>query len=64
MTIKVKLTPSITSTRTVNLTLGDIGCTQDEWNEMSEQQQSEAIYDAVNGFDDLYWAIENFETTE
>lgn len=64
MKIKLKLVPSTTRPKEVTITLEELGFTEKDWVEMSEEDRADEIYAAINGFDDLVWEVESTETIE
>lgn len=62
MRIKASLCPSTDEDKTVTISLEDLGFTEQEWNELEEHEQQEAIVTYVDDMPNQpYWEVEGWE---
>ena len=59
--MKVELENSGPSNRTINILLGDIGFTQDQWDSLSDDEKRDEIVNYIDGVDQPYWRLVSFE---
>ena len=59
--MQVKVTISASETRkSFNLSLEDLGTTDEDWAEMTDESREKLIEEYIDGFDQPYWGIDSF----
>ena len=59
--MQVKVTISASETRkSFNVSLEDLGTTDEDWAEMTDESREKLIDEYIDGFDQPYWGIDSF----
>ena len=59
--MQVKVTISASETRkSFNVSLEDLGTTDEDWAEMTDESREKLIEEYIDGFDQPYWGIDSF----
>ena len=59
MQVKVTISASETK-RSFNVSLEDLGTTDEDWAEMTDESRKKLIEEYIDGFDQPYWGIDSF----
>lgn len=59
MKLRVKCEPNEDS-RSFTVDTTDLGYTDEEWNELSEEAKLEAIHEEIDGYEQPYWIVDKF----
>lgn len=46
--------------KTVSVSLEDLGTTDEDWAEMTDESREKLIEEYIDGFDQPYWGIDSF----
>ena len=59
--MQVKVTISASETRkSFNVSPEDLGTTDEDWAEMTDESREKLIEEYIDGFDQPYWGIDSF----